>query len=425
MADMEGVQHYIPLTRAEVKERLFADPRITPDLLKKLEDVCTMLEAIWHFRQHDVLERMKQTYSPLDPDQHGEVNLATVDEFVEALSEVLEDGNWETVTQEEIDEALEGEDVFPISLDIRFDEFVRMHLFKLGIKPYSVEVKRNFGLSSKTISGEMFERIIQVIQFRDSEWFKEQKRTKFDPGKENAGLHLRMFRDVPKLDLEVIFPNTSPKMRGQDKIKIAIPLFAGLGSMIAKYAPVVLGWITGSGASSAGFSTAALGGVVGALGGYMFKTWSGYKKTKEDYLDQVSKDMYFKGQANNQAVINMVVDLAEEQEVKEALLAYTFLLIEDEQNHTPTTLDDRVEAWLAEFGLTIDFEIDDALQKLLDLHLLIRKMKSEGGWVWDGEEWVDPKADLGRNEHIGVVQPEVALARMDEYWDGIFEHSSE
>ena len=89
------------------------------------------------------------------------------------------------------------------------------------------------------------------------------------------------------------------------------------------------------------------------------------------------------------------------------------------------TLDDRVEAWLAEFGLVIDFEIDDALQKLLDLHLLIRKMKSDGGWVWDGEEWVDPKADLGRNEHIGVVQPEVALARMDEYWDGIFEHASE
>ena len=132
--------------------------------------------------------------------------------------------------------------------------------------------------------------------------------------------------------------------------------------------------------------------------------------------------MYFKGQANNQAVLNMVVDLAEEQEVKEALLAYTFLLLEDEKNHTPTTLDDRIEAWLNGFDLTVDFEIDDALEKLLDLNLLIRKIKSDGGWVWDGEEWVDPKTKLGRNEHIGVVQPDIALTRMDTYWDGIFNH---
>ena len=272
---MEGVQHYIPLTRAEVKERLFADSRITPVLRKDLNDVCTMLEAIWHFRQHDVLERMKTTYAPLDPDQHGAVNLDTVDQFVAALSEVLIDGNWESITQDEIDEALEGEDVFPISLDIRFEEFIRMHLYKLGIKPYTIDVKRNFGLTTETLSGEMYERVIQIIQFQDSKWFEEQKRKKFDPGKENAGLHLRMFRDVPKLDLEVIFPNTSPKMRGQDKLKIAIPLFAGIGSMIAKYVPILLGTITGNAATSAGFSTTALGGIIGGLAGYMFKTWSG------------------------------------------------------------------------------------------------------------------------------------------------------
>jgi hypothetical protein len=134
-------------------------------------------------------------------------------------------------------------------------------------------------------------------------------------------------------------------------------------------------------------------------------------KTKEAYLSQVSKDLYFKGQANNQAVINMVIDFSEEQEVKEALLAYSFLLLDSEQQHTMNSLDERIEKWLAKHGAEVDFEVDDALNKLLELGLLNR----------EGNE-SDSENSLAPEERITILEPVATLARLDEIWDGIYNY---
>ena len=109
--------------------------------------------------------------------------------------------------------------------------------------------------------------------------------------------------------------------------------------------------------------------------------------------------MYFKGQANNSAVINLVTDLSEEQEVKEALLAYAFLHIEADQGYTMGSLDDRVEEWLSEtFSVTVDFEVRDALGKLRELGLL--------------------EDNDGR---LTVAPPKEALKRLDEIWDDLYD----
>ena len=103
----------------------------------------------------------------------------------------------------------------------------------------------------------------------------------------------------------------------------------------------------------------------------MVKSYMSYRTTKEKYLAHVSKDLYFKGQANNGAVLNVVTDLSEEQEVKEALLAYCFLWVESAKKYDQTALDNRVENWLKDaFGVDVDFEVDDAIGKLEDLNLL-------------------------------------------------------
>jgi hypothetical protein len=68
-----------------------------------------------------------------------------------------------------------------------------------------------------------------------------------------------------------------------------------------------------------------------------------------------------------------VIGAAEEQECKEAFLAYYFL-------HTATApltaheLDQRIEEWLkSTFGVDIDFEVTDAVAKLERLGLLRRE----------------------------------------------------
>jgi hypothetical protein len=130
----------------------------------------------------------------------------------------------------------------------------------------------------------------------------------------------------------------------------------------------------------------------------MLRSYLAFRKTKESYLAQVSKDLYFKGQANNSAVINLVTDLSEEQEVKEAILAYFFLLVEADHGYTIESLDDRVEKWILDtFEITVDFEVQDALGKLRELGLL--------------EE---------TNGLMGVVPPKEALKILDRIWDEIY-----
>jgi hypothetical protein len=388
-------QHYIPVSRARVREDLFQLEGISDQQRESLSKVAGMLEAIWHHRAHAGLERLKLLYEKLDPDQFDEPELGGRDEFLSVLFETLGSGNWEEISDEEMQAAMEGESVFPISLDIRSDEFVAMHLFKLGELVVSDVRSSWFGLKKEEVEIDSYDRVILIIQFQEKEWFEERKRSKHYPGVEASGLHLRLFKTVPKLDLETIYPNTSPMMRVIDKVKIIAPLLGGFVTLGLKFGPLLVGADTGD------TSLSVIAGLCTALGTYVLKTYMSYQKTKEKYQTQVSKDLYFKGQANNTAVLNLLVDLAEEQEVKEALLAYTFLLVESDKKYGRKTLDSRIEQWLTEtFGYQIDFEIADALTKLQQMKLIREEA--------DGLLSVPPTAE--------------ALTILDEQWDGIFNY---
>ena len=398
-SDLESKQRqqYIPVSRARVKEEIFKMGRIDSTLRDGLGKVSEMMEAIWHHSSHADLENLKSLYENMDPDQFETPNTQGKESFMGTLERILEDGNWEEISDDEMEEALDGEDVFPISLDVRFDEYLTMKLYKLGEISIEDERKSWFGMKKEKVTIDAFDRIIQILEFQDVKWFEENKRMKHYQGDESKGLHIRLFKTVPKLDLETIFPNTSPMMRGVDKIKIGAPLVGGLVSILLKFGPAIL-----LGSSSTGdTSLSLLGGILAALGTYVMKTYMSYQKTREKYQTQVSKDLYFKGQANNAAVLNMIVDLGEEQEVKEALLAYAFIISDNDMKYTEESLDISIEDWLQDtFGFDIDFEVDDALSKLEDMKLLNR---TEDGF-------------------LSVLSIQDTLAILDEYWDNIYDY---
>jgi hypothetical protein len=393
MADMDGIQAYIPLSVASVKHKLFSDPMTDSENSTGLSQISEMIEALWHHRLHERQKSLSAAYELLNPSLSSQnLDMRKKTDFLSVFEEVLEDGNWEEITKEEVDAALEGEDIFPISLDVRFEEFSTMRLFKLGVLTFEDERKTGFlGLKKQTVEIEAWDKVLQIISFKDSSWFETEGKKKYDPGEQGMGLHLRIFNNIPKLDLEVIFPNTTPNMRNVDKLKIAAPLIGGFVTLGMKFGPVLFG--TGSG----GTSISLIGGVLSALGTYILKSYLGYRKTKEKYLSQVSKDLYFKGQANDEAVMNMVIGLGEDQEVKEALLAYTFL--HNKPNQPEEELDDAIELWLANHGVIVDFEVDDAVGKLEELGLLSK----------DGDK-------------LSVSDISTTLSKLDEIWDNLYDY---
>ncbi|HIF90380.1 MAG TPA: DUF3754 domain-containing protein [Candidatus Poseidoniales archaeon] len=394
---MAEVRHqYIPVSRSKIKEKLFENWEFSVEELTKLQNLSTMFEAIWHHNCHHDLEELKSLYESMDPDTEEQIEMYGKERFLEVLEKSLKDGNWKDISEKELTEALEGEDILPISLDIRLDELNVMKLYKLGESTISDIRTTHFGFRKQEVQIETFSQVIQVIEFHDKEWFgSNRKRMKNYPGDDEIdGLHLRLFRTVPKLDLETIFPNTTPLMRNLDKIKIAAPLIGGVVGIAMKFGPVIFGQEQGE----TGISL--LGGVLTALGTYILKTYLAYQKTREKFQTQVSKDMYFKGQANNSAVLNMIVDLGEEQEVKEALLAYAFLHYDTDYQHNEKSLDDKIEEWLLDtFAVDIDFEVDDALAKLEKMKLL----------------------NTDENGILSVVPIENSLTILDEYWDNIYD----
>jgi len=394
--EVDSRSQYIPVSKSKIKKALLERMQLNQETRGELENLFKMFEVIWHHDLHHNLENLKEGYESMNPDVQSEIvyTKAELESFLGTLDSAMIDGNWAPVTTQELDEALEGEDVLAISLDVRFDEFKEMKLYKLGHHHDEIEVTSMYGLKKETKTVKIFDKILTVLEFKDEDWFmEERKRKKHYLGDDGKGVHIRLFRDVPHLDMEVIFPNTSPSMRTLEKIKISAPLIGGVVSLGMKYIPILFGGNSGS------TSLSLIGGILTALGTYVLKTYTSYQKTREKFRSLVAKDMYFKGLANNESVLTYIVDMAEEQEVKEAICAYMFIL----QSTTPVNeeqVDNHIEQWLKHtFGIDIDFEVDDALGKLEKMNLL----------------------HIDENGFLSVEDVHSSLVIMDDYWDNLYD----
>lgn len=110
----------------------------------------------------------------------------------------------------------------------------------------------------------------------------------------------------------------------------------------------------------------------GALGSYLFKQVNNFKNRKLRFVQSLTKNLYFKNLDNNAGVFHRLIDEAEEEECKEAILAYYFLLtsprrLQEEQ------LDTAIESWLkSSWVAEINFEIRDAMRKLMQMGLVTK-----------------------------------------------------
>jgi hypothetical protein len=138
-----------------------------------------------------------------------------------------------------------------------------------------------------------------------------------------------------------------------------------------------------------------------ALGGFLMKQWTKYKNMRYEFQKELSDNLYFRNLVNNVGVFHSLIDSAEEEECKEAFIAFYFLhATEDEM--TEKQLDDLVEEWFEkEHNCSLDFECDDALQKLFALNLVERR-----------EDGVLKACDF-----------DDALKRLDERWDNYFQYN--
>jgi hypothetical protein len=109
---------------------------------------------------------------------------------------------------------------------------------------------------------------------------------------------------------------------------------------------------------------------IGGLGAYIWSQFSNFKNRKLTFMQSLTENLYFKSLDNNAGVFHRLIDDAEEEECKEAILAYYFLLTQPTLN-SPSKLDETIEAWFSSrWDSEVDFEEEDAVEKLLQLGLI-------------------------------------------------------
>lgn len=416
MANHEDRENFIPFRKAEIVEMCCADGKLNPTQQNNFREFCKILESYYHFEHYELIEKLKNSYYPFNPDKDTKTKRTySPDElkemekqFLDALTEVLEGANYEKVTQEDLKHAMAEQSLFTISLEVDFEDFTQFLVFKRGETTKKETLKKFF--KTKEIEMDVYERVVLYIQFKDAEYFKAKgkKNLMFEPG----STILKLFKSIPKADIEMLFPNAETKMSRVDKMLMGLP--AGIGSIpvLAKVIPsliVLIGIIlTSLGVKEATAENhdnmkAAIQGLIGLgiLGGFLFKQWMKYKNKKLAFAKTLTDNLYFKNLDNNGGVFFHLIDSAEEEEAKEAVLAYYFLSTTSKPL-TEEQLDNAIEQWFEnKHGVKIDFEVDDAVGKLQRLEI---GQCQNGNW--------------------SVLPLDKAKERIDEVWDNIFSYNS-
>jgi Protein of unknown function (DUF3754) len=108
---------------------------------------------------------------------------------------------------------------------------------------------------------------------------------------------------------------------------------------------------------------AALMGIV-ALGGFAVRQWLKYQHQTLKYHMELTENIYFRNVNNNAGIFDYLIATAEDQETKEAVLAYHFIH-KAEAAPTADEIALRIETWLVKnFGVRLNFAITDAQRSI-------------------------------------------------------------
>ncbi|MEX1667784.1 DUF3754 domain-containing protein [Zhongshania guokunii] len=369
---------FIPFRRADILQMCLQEAQLDTAGLAQFQMGAAHIERHFCDDFHQVKHTLKDAYFSLDPDADTRLvhldNSDNTADLARQISQLLERANYDKVTPEVLSRAMNSSSLFDIRLVVNLDDFAEVLLYTRGVSERTEEIRGPFNLWRKNIDFINYDRVVLYLRFKD----KMDKDSPFADCRPGSTM-LKLFQNVPEGDLEMLFPNTQVGMRLRDKLMIGIPALVSGGIVLTTKLGATL-VLTGS---LLGFwlglhkeavtldSKALIVLLAGAatIAGYLWKQFSNFKNRKLRFTEALTRNLYFKLLDNNAGVIYRLLDDAEESECKESLLAYYFLLAA-QQPLSAQELDQRIEVWFSQrWQCQLDFDIDDALQKLAMLNL--------------------------------------------------------
>ncbi|MBR5627051.1 MAG: DUF3754 domain-containing protein [Thermoguttaceae bacterium] len=384
-------EYFIPIRTEVLLDRILADTRLSSTERENFRILTEMLSNRFHFEYYKSLQEIKKTFVPFDPDREmlWEPDLSDQEKqeygitLINKLRELLKLGNFTQLSQEQLNQCLHMQPYGGLSVSVDTSDFSEFNVFYRGIRKGERRFPKWKFWKRQPVETVILKRVYVIACYKQEQ---------------GGNVIIKLFKDVPVENIKIIAPKVHLGLPVFDRVKIGGTVFGGLITSAYKlFVAAALSWVLFI-MVLAGFLLALLKGVFG------------FMNSRTKYMQIYSSSLYDKSLSNNNGALTSLIYMVEEQEIKETLLAYYILYVEKDQNYTIPELDKAIETWLArQFNINVDFEIGDALRKLIEKDIIKQDAAETAGHT--------------SREILKVFDLPETLRRLDEAWDHFYSYN--
>lgn len=411
-------ERFIPVSRHGLRAKLIAMLAESGGDQRAWGRALDCLSAWRHQEHRRRLLDLIEDYLPFSPDSDT-ANLIELDargrdkaraECIAGIERMLAQANFVRLSRDDVQRLLAERSPYALNLNVDLSEFDDALLYYRGTGVI-VREQRNpwrFYLRTDRLEVPIFERLFLLLKLKPAETriaeimmstrvdraratrALEKARAHFPPGVSSDFIYVKIFKRIPQIDIEMLFPNTKVAFRPFDKLKLMVTAGGGTVAGVAGTATKLL-------AATNPFTLAF--GVFG-LSAVIFRQAMKFFHTRNHYMMVLAQSLYFSSLANNRGALTLIADGAEEEDVKEDMLLYAFLARNAAGHDSLPELKRDVTSFLEErCGVGVNFDVEETLKRLQS----------------DGLVTVDAH---GR---FSAIAPEDARAHLDRQWDRLLD----
>jgi hypothetical protein len=305
----------------------------------------------------------------------AEERLAMQKRLVAHMADLLTQGNFTRVAPEDFHIILTEDTHYGLDLQVDTDAFEELLIFYRGETTISEKHRdvRKAYMGWREVKVPVYQRLFLLFKLKpfdarvaevmaekkvdkkEAEGIVRKQRNMLPDTVTSDCVYIKLFKNIPRSDLEMAFPNTKVRFRLLDKIKFGVTAGSGFG----------VGVVGTIGKLALLSNPYTLVMTLAGLGGIVVRQASAFINQRNRYMVVLARNLYFHSMADNRGVMTLLADRAADEDIKEEMLLYTALANERFNARDLETIDRGIEGYLAKtFGINVDFDVSDALARL-------------------------------------------------------------
>ncbi len=246
-------ERFIPIGRQEIVKNLLAASHWNNNDRQNFKEFCKIFIALYHYKFHEHFEFLKYCYMSFNPDNdiivekhNNEDKNEILQQLTDETVKLLNHGNYEVLDKPALKAAMTADSYYGLKVYVDLDDFEQLVVYYRG-SSMREEYKRTWTrlfFKKKKIEIPIYKRLFLMVKFKkENERVKElvaegetEKRARKFVKKSRKNLpdefsethiFLTLFKNLPRSDLAMLFPNQQVRLKLFDKIRLVLAGGAG------------------------------------------------------------------------------------------------------------------------------------------------------------------------------------------------------